>query len=140
MDKMDARERLIEIMKYQGLNAKQFSLELGVSAGTISNIMSGRNKPSLELLQNIAAHYPHIQSSWLFMGEGDMYQAGYEPIQSVEAPDLFSAMDTSTGAHARSVNDLTQTKTKKTLPEIPISQRTVQKILIFYTDGTFEER
>ena len=33
---MDERERLVEIMNSQGLNAKQLSLELGVSAGTIS--------------------------------------------------------------------------------------------------------
>jgi transcriptional regulator with XRE-family HTH domain len=58
---MDERERLIEIMKSQGLNAKQLSLELEVSAGTISNIMSGRNKPSLELLQNNATHFPSIE-------------------------------------------------------------------------------
>ena len=45
---MDERDRLIEIMKSQGLNSKQLSLELGVSAGAISNIMGGRNKPSLE--------------------------------------------------------------------------------------------
>ena len=44
---MDERERLIEIMKSQELNSKQLSLKLGVSAGTISNILGGRNKPSL---------------------------------------------------------------------------------------------
>ena len=39
IDIMDERERLIEIMKSQELNSKQLSLELGVSAGTISNIL-----------------------------------------------------------------------------------------------------
>ena len=53
---MDERERLIEIMNSQGVTAKQFSLELGISAGTLSNIIGGRNKPSLELLKSIAAH------------------------------------------------------------------------------------
>ena len=58
---MNERERIIEIMKSQELNSKQLSLELGVSAGTISNILGGRNKPSLELLQNIANHFPFIK-------------------------------------------------------------------------------
>ena len=70
---MDERERLIEIMNSQGVTAKQFSLELGISAGTLSNIIGGRNKPSLELLKSIAAHYPSIQSDWLFLGKGEMY-------------------------------------------------------------------
>ena len=74
---MDERERLIEIMKSQELNSKQFSLELGVSAGTISNILSGRNKPSLEFLQNVANHFPFISPAWLFLGFGEKYIPPY---------------------------------------------------------------
>ena len=76
---MDERERLIEIMNSQGLTAKQLSLELGVSAGTLSNILGGRNKPSLELLKSIATHYPFIKSDWLFLGKGKMYEFDYVP-------------------------------------------------------------
>ena len=58
-------------MKSQELNAKKLSLELGVSAGTISNILGGRNKPSLEFLQNVANHFPFINPTWLFLGFGE---------------------------------------------------------------------
>ena len=134
---MDSRERLIEIMKSQGLNAKQLSVALGVSAGTISNIMSGRNRPSLELLQNISTHFPFIQTTWLFMGVGEMYDPDYMPIDHpTETPDLFSQIEREkpsvTSYHAPAA------------PTTPVSketaQRTVQKIMIFYSDGTFEER
>ena len=133
---MDERERLIEIMKSQELNAKQLSLELGVSAGTISNILGGRNKPSLEFLQNVANHFPFISPTWLFLGFGEKYIEGYTPGSSELGHTLFSqANKVETPSESRISND---TAVSVTMPSTPA--RTVQKIVIFYSDGTFEER
>ena len=136
---MDERERLIEIMKSQELNAKQLSLELGVSAGTISNILGGRNKPSLEFLQNVANHFPFISPTWLFLGFGEKYIDGYTPSSSELGHTLFSQAESSnmveTPSESRTLND-----TAVSMGAQPSSARTVQKIVIFYSDGTFEER
>ena len=139
---MDERERLIEIMKSQELNAKQLSLELGVSAGTISNILGGRNKPSLEFLQNVANHFPFISPTWLFLGFGEKYIEGYVPESSEKEKNLFSQVEYSssnnkveTPSESRVSND---TAVSMAVPST--SARTVQKIVIFYSDGTFEER
>ena len=127
-------------MKSQELNSKQLSVELGVSAGTISNILGGRNKPSLELLQNIANHFPFISPTWLFLGFGEKYIDGYTPADSSEAGhNLFSQADSSnkveTLSESRISNDMVASVA---VPST--SARTVQKIVIFYSDGTFEER
>ena len=139
---MDERERLIEIMKSQELNSKQLSLELGVSAGTISNILGGRNKPSLEFLQNVANHFPFISPTWLFLGFGEKYIEGYVPESSEKEKNLFSQEEYSssnnkveTPSESRVLND-----TAVSMGVQPCSARTVQKIVIFYSDGTFEER
>ena len=138
---MDERERLIEIMKSQELNSKQLSLELGVSAGTISNILGGRNKPSLEFLQNVANHFPFISPTWLFLGFGEKYIEGYVPESSEKEKNLFSQEEYSsnnkveTASESRVLND-----TAVSMGVQPSSARTVQKIVIFYSDGTFEER
>mgnify|MGYP003412511432 FL=1 len=146
---MDERERLIEIMNSQGVTAKQFSLELGISAGTLSNIIGGRNKPSLELLKSIAAHYPSIQSDWLFLGKGEMYTSAYEPPvsqMSTGEPDLFSQINNPsivapTQPLSQSETSLVSATTSmkdgvRTAPSV----RTIQKLIIFYSDGTYEER
>ena len=130
---MDERERLIEIMKSEKLNSKQLSLELGVSAGTISNILSGRNKPSLDFLQNVANHFPFISPAWLFLGFGDKYIDGYVPTNS----QLEANSTTSTVAIPQPCQP---TKDKIVLPPPSSNSRTIQKIMIFYSDGTFEER
>ena len=138
---MDERERLIEIMKSQELNSKQLSLELGVSAGTISNILGGRNKPSLEFLQNVANHFPFISPTWLFLGFGEKYIEGYLPESSEKEKNLFSQEEYSsnnkveTPSESRVLND-----TAVSMGVQPSSARIVQKIVIFYSDGTFEER
>lgn len=139
---MDERERLIEIMKSQELNSKQLSLELGVSAGTISNILGGRNKPSLEFLQNVANHFPFISPTWLFLGFGEKYIEGYVPESSEKEKNLFSQEEYSssnnkveTPSESRVLND-----TAVSMGVQPSSARIVQKIVIFYSDGTFEER
>lgn len=147
---MDERERLSEIMKSQGYNAKQFSEVLGVSAGSISNIMGGRNKPSNDFLKIVAATFPFISRAWLFMGEGEMYKQGYEPTTHRVDLDLFSTMETNissvnpqpTTAAATNVVNKTSNQVANTQVMMPIStpQRAVHKIVIFYTDGTFEER
>mgnify|MGYP003296937549 FL=1 len=130
---MDERERLIEIMKSQELNSKQLSLELGVSAGTISNILSGRNKPSLDFLQNVANHFPFISPTWLFLGFGDKYIDGYVPTNS----PLEANSTTTTVAMSQPCQP---TNDKIVLAPPSSNTRTIQKIMIFYSDGTFEER
>ena len=141
---MDGRERLNEILNSQGLNAKQLSLMLGISPGTISNILSGRNKPSLELLQNIAATFPFIQSDWLFLGKGEMLQPGYKPVNHPTTnPDLFSQLEEKpvvTPQKSATTNQQPITHAQSPITHTTSSSRTVQKIMIFYSDGTFEER
>ena len=140
---MDERERLIEIMNSQGLNAKQLSLRLDVSAGTISNIIGGRNKPSHDFLKGIATTFPFISRDWLFMGEGEMCKPGYEPTKN-DNPDLFTSIEsekTTVNTHQSASTTTHIAPSRTAAVDFPIEQkRTVQKIVIFYTDGTFEER
>ena len=137
---MDERERLIEIMKSQELNSKQLSLELGVSAGTISNILGGRNKPSLEFLQNVANHFPFINPTWLFLGFGEKYIYGYVPESSETNHNLFSQVESSSKKNEMPLETYRSNDTAASIAIQPCSVRTVQKIVIFYSDGTFEER
>ena len=139
---MDGRERLIKIMNSQGLNAKQLSERIHVSAGTISNIMGGRNKPSLEFLQSVAEQFPDLSHSWLFLGQGDMWQPGHEPVNEPTNPDLFSQIEEKpvVAPQKSTTNNQPQVHCPSPIANIPSSTRTVQKIMIFYSDDTFEER
>ena len=141
---MNERERLIKIMNSLELNSKQFSEELGVSAGTISNILGGRNKPSLEVMQNVANHYPFINPTWLFVGFGEMYIDGYIPNYSSNIErDLFSESEVSASKKNNTTTLPIEVQSTKEICQptvISSNTRTIQKIVVFYSDGTFEER
>lgn len=131
---MNERQRVEEIMKNEGLNAKQFANEVGISSGTLSNILGGRNKPSLDVMQAILNRFRTISSDWLILGIGGMYRLNGDGPQTslfdIKPIDLDeSSEDTPAHRESPSVDDK------------PLGvQKTVQKIVVFYTDGTFEER
>lgn len=63
---MNDSQRLMKVMEYEHLNAKQFAEAIGISAGTLSNIFGGRNNPSLEVVKAVIRHFHHINPDWFF--------------------------------------------------------------------------
>lgn len=130
---MNERDRIVKIMEAEGMNAKQFSQEVGVSAGTISNILGGRNKPSLEVMQAILRRFRSVNCLWLIMGAGNMRDGD----SGTDSPHLLFPVETDA---AEPADTLPAASAKVAHSNAPASPRAIQKILIFYTDGTFEER
>ena len=65
-------ERFQKIMEYAGVSPKRFAEILGIERSNVSHIMSGRNNPSLTVVQKILKNFPDISSDWLLFGEGNM--------------------------------------------------------------------
>src|SRR5699024_12017714 len=63
--------RLKTIMEYYDLSASAFSEKIDFNRSTISHILSGRNKPSLEFVMKILEHFPEVTTSWLLYNKGD---------------------------------------------------------------------
>ena len=135
---MNERDRVLKIMQSEGMNAKQFCQEVGISQGTLSNIMGGRNKPSLDVMQAILRRFRGISCDWLIMGVGTMYVSGAhdEGMRTLFGGENEAAEVPKEVAKPSVVvnnSDISSTAA-------PSISRTVDKILIFYSDGTFEER
>jgi transcriptional regulator with XRE-family HTH domain len=62
------------IIESRNLTASKFANEIGVQASSISHILSGRNKPSLEFIQKVLHTYPDINYEWLISGNGTMHK------------------------------------------------------------------
>ena len=67
----DFVERLQILMDYENLSAAAFAESLDVGRSSISHLMSGRNKPSLEFVMKIIATFPYAELNWLLYGEGN---------------------------------------------------------------------
>ncbi|MEL0300902.1 MAG: helix-turn-helix transcriptional regulator, partial [Flavobacteriaceae bacterium] len=56
-------------MELHELNASSFAEMIGVQRSSISHVLSGRNKPSLEFLAKIEATFDEVSFEWLLKGE-----------------------------------------------------------------------
>ena len=63
-------ERILEILKIKNLSPAQFADLIGVQRSSISHLISGRNKPSLEFIQRILKTFPEINTEWMLSGKG----------------------------------------------------------------------
>lgn len=155
---MTDSERLIRVISESGMTAKDFAAKVEVGQGTISNIASGRNNPSLDVMQRVLQNFPNVRPEWLIMGIEPMYRDGAVVSGSTSTtvePDLFSG-NTAESDHVESAanGDMVETSSEATTASSSnsttpivvekiverVTTKTIQKIVIFYTDGTYEER
>lgn len=126
-------ERLHKIMEYHDLSAASFADKIDVGRSSISHLLSGRNKPSLDFVMKIVSAFPDVELYWLLNGKGSF------PKKEDPRPDTLTQK-----APARPPQpDLFQTQEeapRKAIKEFPIanSKKPISRIVIFYQDGTFE--
>ena len=69
---MNERERIELLMRCYDLTPSQFADKTGIQRASVSHIISGRNKPSLEVMLKIYEAFPGVDMKWLMMGEGEV--------------------------------------------------------------------
>ena len=112
-------EQLNKIMVYYGLSASAFAELIQVQRSSISHILSGRNKPSLDFILKLNTALPDINLYWLLNGTGDMLNG---PSSSTKIKDTITQTEVLQSNHVDS-----KAQSKK-----------IERIVIFYKDGTFE--
>jgi len=156
----DFLKRIENILEYYGLSASAFADALGVQRSGLSHLMSGRNKPSLDLIMKISEAYPEVDLYWLLNGKGSFPPTEIQgnaqdhqeiiippaepvpdalPAKSTEenvpvpAPDLFSEPEPEVQTKPNEEIVPTAVGSVKIESSSPIEQ-----VLIFYKDGTFK--
>ncbi|MFT5738346.1 MAG: transcriptional regulator with XRE-family HTH domain [Maribacter sp.] len=105
--------RIAQILKHYELSASSFADSIQVQRSSISHLLKGRNKPSLEFVTKLVHAYPEVNLYWLLYGEGEFPKG--------------------TSTHA-SINTKNKTQNK---PAIETTEKKVEKVIVFYEDGTF---
>ena len=130
-------ERLQQFLSAENLTQSQFADSIGVARASISHILAGRNKPGFEFIESVAKRYPSLNVDWFITGRGKMYKTATESslaqvsptfTEDSQAADLFRE-------HEEPIKSITLDKPRQTI----IKEKSISKILVFYSDGTFEE-
>ena len=85
-DKIIFQEKIKQIMKKAEMNVSQFSEATGINISTLSQILNGNNKASLEVLTKIKNRFNFISTEWLFLNKGEMSVQ----IDNSQSADLFN--------------------------------------------------
>jgi transcriptional regulator with XRE-family HTH domain len=143
----DFIKRLEFLMEHYGLSASSFADKISVQRSSISHLLSGRNKPSLDFVMKILDLFPELNLYWLLDGTGsylknDNEELQLEKIKNTPTPSQKNNRDEP--ENYPSADDNTVLKKEHVLPsESSFSQlangKELHKIVLFYTDGTFED-
>ena len=76
--------RIEEIRKKHQLTAASFATKIGVQRSSISHILSGRNKPSLEFLMKIHDTFDEVNLEWLILGKSSPLSPDLEILANSE--------------------------------------------------------
>lgn len=79
---MNERERIELIMKCYELSPSQFADKTGIQRASVSHILSGRNKASLEVMLKIYDAFPGLDMEWLMTGKGEEPGSANKPAVS----------------------------------------------------------
>jgi transcriptional regulator with XRE-family HTH domain len=149
----DLTKRLEIILEYYSLNASSFADKIGVQRSSLSHLLSGRNKPSLDFILKILDVFPEVDLYWILNGKGTF------PKSELKDDQIFA---TSTPTLNNQFIETTVEKKTKLLSEDVTNQKNglehklvtnltttrnsafqrkdseIEQIVIFYKNGTFK--
>lgn len=121
----DFGKRLQKIIEFYGLSATIFAEKLEVNRSTISHLLSGRNKPSLDFVLKVLHHFPEVELYWLLNGKGIF------PLKNQSNKLTTPTFD-------KSWNTKETTISSQHINTNSLDDDEIDKIVIFYKNGTFK--
>ena len=115
--------RLQKVLDYYGVSATAFSEEIDFNRSTISHLLSGRNKPSLEFVLKVLQKYPEVELYWLLNGKGSF-------------PSEVKTDPTPPPKQTKKISEEISTPLSEMKPAL--SEKTIERIVVFYKDGSFK--
>ena len=110
-------ERLKKVLDYYHVSAAAFADEINVQRSSISHLLSGRNRPSLDFVLKVLDKYDTVDLYWLMNGKGSFPK---KPSSSTPAPPS-----------SEKIKELDK-KVES------FSEKEIESIVIFYKDGSFK--
>jgi transcriptional regulator with XRE-family HTH domain len=116
---MDLADRIKTIITVNNLTSSSFADKIGVQRSGVSHILNGRNRPSMDFLLKVIEAFPRVDAGWLLTGKSPDNSPPLEQTALKMEKDNFQ-------------------KPVKISESSLDKERVVEKIVIFYSDHTFE--
>lgn len=143
------QNRLQKLLDSEQLTPAKFAEILGVQRSAISHILTGRNNPSFDFINRILHKFPALSSDWLITGKGNMYKTlvqgslfDFNAPKHEPSPEKIAEpkpSDPSVDTDVKNNRDSSGSLKVTDVINRSVAPRMVKKIVVFYTDNTFEE-
>lgn len=122
----DFAKRLQKVIDFYNESASSFAEKIGVQRSSISHILSGRNKPSLDFVLKVLSSFPEVELYWLLNGKGKF------PSEENQETKIASDKNVIAEKNLHNTSEINQTS------KISSKEKSIERIIIFYTDGSFK--
>lgn len=116
--------RLKKVMDYHQLSAAAFADKIKIQRSSISHLLSGRNKPSLDFVLKVVKEFDQVDIYWFLNGKGDFPKTDLPLSEKLSMEKVQKKIETKS-------NHLTSTR--------KVSSKSIERIVIFYEDGSFKD-
>jgi DNA-binding XRE family transcriptional regulator len=123
----DFIKRLEIIFDYYSVNASGFADKIGVQRSSLSHLLSGRNKPSLDFILKIIEVFPDVDLYWIL---NPVLETKIE-----KTADLFS--EKIAEPKIKVEENFINTITNSDGVSIQKNSSEIDRIVFFYKNGTF---
>lgn len=110
INNLEFAERLKRVMDHYQLSAATFADRIQVQRSSISHLLSGRNRPSLDFVLKVLDEFKGVELYWLLNGKGSFPKSEGSP----------------------------STPTSSNISDDELKDTEIDRIIIFYKDGTFK--
>ena len=144
----DFIKRLETIFDYYTISSSSFADKIGVQRSSLSHLLSGRNKPSLDLILKIIAVFPEVDLYWILNGIGSFPKNNSLENTALETKKNETStllnfpsdkkMEVLTDAISVDKEIIIPSEIEHNLNHLA-SNKVTEKIVFFYSDGSFKE-
>ena len=134
------------------MSAVQFAEKIEISPSSLSHILNGRNKPSLEVVMKIHKACTYVNLLWLLYGEGEMENQENAPVPENSAisgmmmygeSPIFASNGTEDGENRKEMQLKSPVFAPKEIVREEVKYvekpaRKITEIRIFFDNGTYE--
>ena len=139
-------------MQKEEMSSVQFAEKIDISPSSLSHILNGRNKPSLEVVMKIHKACTYVNLLWLLYGEGEMENQENVPVPEDSAisgmmmygeSPIFASNGTEDGENRKEMQLKSPVFAPKEIVREEVKYvekpaRKITEIRIFFDNGTYE--
>jgi transcriptional regulator with XRE-family HTH domain len=138
----DFIKRLETILDYYSLTASSFADKISVQRSSMSHLLSGRNKPSLDFVLKVTEEFPDVELEWFLNGKGSFPKEDFVPTPTIIQPEKKIESEIKEDLFSNNEEEIIEKFEEKKVQQISNSEiqtdNDIDRIVVFFKNGTFK--